>query len=56
MQVEQDQWRKYHQTTFAFPCNDQASAFLNKVTVDSLLAYVTAHSRDVTRGHEGEDR
>ncbi len=48
MQVEQEQWRKNHQITFAFPCNDQASAFLNKVTVDSLLAYVTAHSRDFT--------
>ena len=44
----QEQWRKNHQITFAFPCNDQASAFLIKVTVDSLVAYVTAHSRDFT--------
>ena len=49
MQVEQEQWRKNHHITFAFPCNDQASAFLNKITVDSLLAYVSAHRRDFTR-------
>ena len=48
MQVEQEQWRKNHEITLASPCNDLASAFLNKVTVDSLLAYVTAHSRDLT--------
>ena len=49
MQVVQEQWRKNHQITIAFPCNDQASAFLIKVTVDSLLAYVSAHRRDFTR-------